>query len=253
LLLLFMLLLLLLLLWLFLADFPLLLLWRPPAAAELRSARAAVAEDDDDDDDRMLNGWSSRPMPESWLELELLRQDSPSPPPPPPPRSGFDRDDDDEADDRVVLGVGWCALLLPLARLLLLSRLRGEPLGVAVPFLSAVDSENSRRLVCGVRPGPGELLVTEPRPAGDGDAVWAPFRRLVAVEDAAAAAQVRLPPRAADSCLAPRRSGLSGCAGAMSGPGSMGPAVCAAAAAVMTTAGGVVDSLDFILYQCQTT
>jgi hypothetical protein len=62
-------------------------------------------------------------------------------------------------------------LLLLCDRLLLLSLLRGEPLGVAaaVAILSMFWlSDSSRRLVCGVRPGPGDEPLR--RLAGDGDA-----------------------------------------------------------------------------------
>ena len=175
-----------------------------------------------------------------------MRQDS-SPPPPLPPSSGLDLDEDDDDDtadvlDALVVVVVCCCnllLLLLFTRLLLLSRLRGDPLGVVVtpPFFSVADRENSRRLVCGVRPGPGEWPAG-PRLAGDGEAVWAPFRRVVAVPPRV--------PRAGPLVTVVgsgllRRMGLSG-VGGMSADSAV-----VWVAAVMTTVGGVVDVLDFIL------
>jgi len=117
--------LLLLLLLLLLLDLPLLCCCTVPDAEreEERSARGTAP----------TAGRTSRPIPESWLELELLRHEA---------SSGCSALDRDETLPPAVLAValltGWgccwaaARLLLLCARLLLLSRLRGEPVGVVV-------------------------------------------------------------------------------------------------------------------------
>ncbi len=118
------------------------------------------------------------------------------------------------------------------------------------PFFScpaALDSENSRRRVCGVLPGPGELLLPAafgPRPAGDGEAVWPPFRRLPGVAGPLQARVLPLreataTPALCEGSLPPRRNGLSGAI-------SADESALAARGEVMTTVGGVA-VLAFIL------